>query len=180
MGSRFQTSTGAIMLLVVVVALEMVLFREIWVIVFFPPITMIFLAMNLGLFYLLAHPRNLETRIIGMIWGGVAAFLGIVTYQALSPVHGGGGLGLLEPLLEGTFLSWAISVTDLNSPGAMTLFWLSTHAHWIEFALLDALGVVVIWLGGGMQKRLGRRWLQAEATLAPVPLPLDDRAVTPL
>jgi hypothetical protein len=180
MGSRFQTSTGAIMLLVVVVALEMVLFREIWVIVLFPPITMIFLAMNLGLFYLLARPRNLETRIIGMIWGGVAAFLGIVEYQALSHVNGGGGLGVLEPLLEGTFKSWAMSVKGQNAPGAISLRWLSTHAHWLEFAMLDALGVVVIWLGGRAQKRLGARWVRAEARDGPPPLPLDDRAVSPL
>ena len=180
MGSRFQTSTGAIMLLVVVIALEMVLFQEVLGLVLFPPITMIFVAMNLGLFYLLARPRNLETRIIGMIWGGVAAFFGLVAYQALSHLRGGGGVGVLETFLEDTLKSLRMSLKDQNGRGAMTLQWLGAYAHWLEFAMLDALGVLLIWFGGRAQRRLGTRWARSQAPEGRAPLSIDDRAVTPL
>src|SRR5271156_1641727 len=109
MGSRYQTSTGAIMLLVVVVALEMVMFQAAWEIVFIPSITMVFLAFNLGLFFLLVRPRFLETRIIGMIWGGIAAFFAMGGYFWLgnsTPEM----LGPLGRLIEGASKSWATSL----------------------------------------------------------------------
>jgi hypothetical protein len=179
MGSRFQTSTGAMMVLVSVVALELVMFRGVLEIVLYPPIAIVLLAFNLGLFYLLARPRNLQTRIIGMIWGGAAAFWGLVAYQALGN-QGPPGPGLIGSLVNATLESWAMSQKDQKGSGATTLRWLSSNAIWLEYAILYTLGIWVIWSGGQVQDRLRARWARTRATEAPEALPLDDRGLTPL
>ncbi len=79
----FQTSTGKLMLLVIVTALELVLFQDVWWILVIPSITIVTLALNLGLWFVLLRRRWMETRIIGMLLGGVAAALGIVLYMSL-------------------------------------------------------------------------------------------------
>ncbi len=87
---------------------------------------------------------------------------------------------MLEMFLEGTFESWAMSTKDQSGSGAMTLRWLSTRAVWLEYAMLDGLGVLVIWFGGRVQKSLGARCAWSRESEGRQPLPLDDRAVTPL
>jgi hypothetical protein len=179
MGSRFQTSTGKLMLLVAVVALEMWLLTEVWEvleIVLFPPFTMICLALNLGVFFLAVRPLAMETRILGMIWGGVAAScamaLTLGTY-----VPGPRGPGPLGRLMEGALTSWEISLDNQNGAEATVVHWLRTRVIGLEYALLDALAVIMIWSAGRVEA-----WLRARRTRARAagPPSLDDRAATPL
>jgi hypothetical protein len=147
------------MLLVIVVALELVMFQEVWEIVLAPPITMVFLALNLGLVYLLVRPRSWHTRILGMIWGGLAASLGLSGYQALTEAGGPGGRSSVVVLfLEAAFKSWGTSLMDQKGPAAITLRLLSTHAIWLEFAMLYALGIGMILYGGRVQDSVRTRW----------------------
>ena len=104
MVSRFQTSTGAIMVLVVVVAIELVMFQGVLEIVLSPSIAPVLLAFNLGLYYLLARPPKLKTRIVGMIWGGIAASVAFAAYKSLGNPAGTNGPGLLGWLLERGFM----------------------------------------------------------------------------
>jgi hypothetical protein len=168
MSSHFQTSTGAIMLLVIVVALELVMFQDVWEIVLAPPITMVFLALNLGLVYLVARPRSWRTRILGMIWGGLAAFVGFSGYYALTEAGGPGGPSSVVVLsLESAFKSWEASLQDQKGPAAMTLRLLSAHAIWLEFAVLYVLGIGMIWFGGRVQDSLRTRWMPGRADETP-------------
>jgi len=179
MGSRYQTSTSAIMLLVVVIALEMVMFQGAWEIVLIPSITMVFLAFNLGLFFLLVRPRSLKTRIIGMIWGGIAACFAMGGYFWLgnSPPE---MLGPLGRLMEGASKSWATSLPHQQGGLATILRLLSNQASWFESAVLDLLGVAVIWAGGWFQNGLHRRRARARASGRTGLPPLDDRAASPV
>jgi hypothetical protein len=168
MSSRFQTSTGAIMLLVIVVALELVMFQDVWEIVLAPPVTMVFLALNLGLVYLLIRPLSWHTRILGMIWGGLAASLGFSGYDALTEAGGPGGRSSVVALfLEGAFKGWGTSLKDQQGPAAITVRLLSTHAIWLEALLLYALGIGVILFGGRVQGALRTRWMLRRAPEAP-------------
>jgi hypothetical protein len=175
MGARFQTSTGKLMLLVAVVALEMWLLTEVWdvlEIVLIPPYTMMFLALNLGVFFLAVRPLALKDRILGMIWGGVAASCAMALTLGYD-VQGPQAPAQLWRLTEGALTRWVTSLDNQNG----VLHWLSTHVIWLEYALLDTLGVIMIWSAGRVEA-----WLRARRTgsQAPGPPSLDDRAATPL
>ena len=66
-------SIGAIMWLIVLIALQLALFQGVWFIVLFPPVMIGLLVLNIGVFFGLARPRSWEDRIIGMLLGGPAA-----------------------------------------------------------------------------------------------------------
>src|SRR5262249_44557434 len=68
-------STGALMRVIVPIALELALIREVWRIVLIPPVTIGLLAINLGLFFVLVRPRSWQTWIRGMLLGGVVGML---------------------------------------------------------------------------------------------------------
>jgi hypothetical protein len=167
------------MLLVAVIAGELALFQEAWEAVLLPPVTMAFLAMNLGLFFLLIRPRALETKIIGMMSAGLAAVFGMAAYMALSEVQNHGGLGLFGRLIETGFFDLCKSLIFQNGRGwaAQTACALSDRAAPIEVALLDAMGVGLFWYGGRLDSRLRARWRHWRA---PRPASIDDPAVTPL
>ncbi len=78
--SSFQTSTAKLMLLVVLTAVELVLFQDVWFIVVVPPVTAMMVGLNLGLWFVLLRPRWMETRIIGMLTGSLAATMGNLLY----------------------------------------------------------------------------------------------------
>jgi hypothetical protein len=178
-GFRFQTSTAAIMLLVAVVALELVMFQGVWRFVVAPPNTMLFLAFNLGLFFMLVRPRSLETWILGMIWGGVAASFGMVAYGlTVDPALGPAGVlaRVAKPILE----TWANSLSTQRTGLAGILRFLVTHVIWFESVLLDLLGITVIAAGGSLENSLRGRLARARAPGRPGVPPLDDRAATPV
>ena len=78
--------TGAIMRVIIPLSLELVLFNEVWYLVLMPPITLVVLVCNLGLFFVLVRPKSWETRILGMMLGGVAAvFAAAANYLLASP-----------------------------------------------------------------------------------------------
>ena len=79
----FQTSTGKLMLVVIVAAFELALFQDVWLILVMPPFTIVTLTLNFGLWFLLVRPRWMETRIIGLQLGGVMAALGCFLYMWL-------------------------------------------------------------------------------------------------
>ena len=71
------------MRVIVPVSLELVLFQDVWSIVLIPPVTLVVLACNLGLFFVLVRPKSWETRILGMMLAGVAAPVAVSAYYIL-------------------------------------------------------------------------------------------------
>jgi hypothetical protein len=122
-----QTSTGAIMCFIGVVALELALFQEVWFIVLSPPITMAILAMNLGFLFLILHPMPLESRIIGILMGGVAAsfamVIGLDANTGKTVVH-----------LQNFLLNWASGVLDQQSLTAIGIQFFSAYVFVVFLA----------------------------------------------
>ncbi len=180
----FQTSTGKLMLLVIVTALELVLFQDVWWILVIPSITIVTLALNLGLWFVLLRRRWMETRIIGMLLGGVAAALGIVLYMSLGvgvvTVVGYQQVGPIGALLITIAATWRQSLPDQGASPATLLRIVANGALIIEYALLDLCGLAIIWAAGILEHRLRRRRQAARAAAPAVPPPIDDRAATPL
>jgi hypothetical protein len=185
MSSSFQTSTGKLMLLVVLTAVEMVLFQDAWFIVVFPPVTAMTFALNLGMWFLLLRPRWMETRIIGMLLGSFVAvggnllylWLGFTEVRIARRVQSTGPIGAL---LAFTATDWSTSLSDQGGALATLLRFVSEGATLIEYAVLDLCSLAVIWAAGSLENHLRAR-RQASGVLGPAfAPPIDDRAVSPL
>jgi hypothetical protein len=162
-------STGALMVVILVLACELALFQDVWSIVVIPSITMALLAMNLGFVFLMLRPPALENRIIGMLLGGLAAW--IATVLGMIPAFG----GKLDHLRD-FLVNWASALPDQQGP-TVTLFRLAADFLFVVyFALLDLLGVALI--SGGAW--LDNRWRSHRARARAVIPPLDGRASSPL
>jgi len=189
MRSGLKVSIGSLMLFIILVALQLVLFQDVWQILVIPPITIVVLALNLGLFFLLVRPPALEPRIIGMLLGGVAACFATAWYlfqgerwRWATPFRRGrmGPTGQIGKLVDDALVSWLTSLPDQQSLTATLLILILDNINIIEFVLLDLLGVALIWAGGWLESRLRGRWVKARVPgLTGLP-PLDDRAATPL
>jgi hypothetical protein len=167
------------MLLVVVVALELALFQGVWEIVVIPSVMMAFVGFNLGLVFLLIRPRSFETRIVGLIWGCVAAFFAATAYM-LTVDPSRGSLGVLGTLATSALASSANSVTDQKGAPATILRFAASHMPWLESGLIDLFGLAIVIAGGGIQNSM-HLW-RARALAAPPGqlAPLDDPAAAAL
>jgi hypothetical protein len=195
-------STGALMRLMVLIALELVLFQGVWPIVWVPPITMMIVTLNLGLYLVVIRPRHLNTAAVGMMIAGLVAVLLVAAYSAVQfwvrwpPGTAGAGVWFPRPgFPRRGWFSQSISVGFIgrllldalapflseppNTQSAVELVVLAV-SRWVPFmesVLLDLAGLVVILVGG----RLGRRWREREQRGGPArPVPLDGGAATPL
>ncbi len=167
-----QTSTAALMWLIVLVAFELVLFQEVWFIVLVPPITIGVLAINLGFLFLMVRPKLLETRIIGMLLGGVAA--SFVTVAGMVA-----GTGILNDL-RNALVNWAASPLENQGLTVKFVRFVAENLVVVGYALLDLLGVAVIWAGGRLENRWRRRRAHARPPSPAAIPPLDECAASPL
>jgi ABC-type dipeptide/oligopeptide/nickel transport system permease subunit len=162
-------STGALMVVILVLACELALFQDVWSIVVIPSITMALLAMNLGFVFLMLRPPALENRIIGMLLGGFAAW--IATVLGMIPAFG----GKLDQLRD-SLANWASALPDQQGPTVAFFRLAADFLFFVYFALLDVLGVALILAGGWLDSRWRSRRARARAAVPP----LDGRASSPL
>ena len=160
-------STAALMRVIVPIALELVFFQGVWAIVLIPPFTILVLALNLGLFFVLVRPRVWETRIIGMLLGGVVAVFVLAGYYLVGDVTRFGLPGLLGRALQSFLMSSMDSLADRAGDLALATLrmTLALAAELrimtaIEGILLDLVGIAVIWAGGWLENRWRVRWGQ--------------------
>jgi hypothetical protein len=185
MRSSFQTSTGKLMLLVVVTAVELVLFQDVWFIVLIPPVTAMTLGINLGLWFVLVRPRRIEDRIIGMLLASVAAAILTAIYltlgsRSVNTFVGYQHVGPIGTLLATTVATWAQSLAVQKGSVALILRSIASGAAIIEFLLLDLCTLGIIWIGGSLECRLRRQRRVAGTGSRAIAPPIDDRAATPL
>jgi hypothetical protein len=150
-------STGALMRVIVPVALELVVFQDVWTIVLIPPVAIGLLSVNLGFFFALVRPRSWESRILGMLLGGIAAvfvtvFLIFLEIRFSQP----GVIGSRVVALVGSRVD---ALVDPASVMASILRFLSEHTFAIDGALLIALGVAMILAGGSLD-----HWVRGRVT----------------
>ena len=148
-----QTSTAALMSFVVLAALELALFQEVWFIVLSPPVTMAVLGLNLGIFFLAVRPKLLKTRILGMLLGGLAACFA----TALATL--GSGETPVDSVMpyRNVLIDWASTRPIDQGLTVSVLRFLIAHSIAIEFILLDLLGLAMIFWGGWVEHRWYRR-----------------------
>ena len=167
-----KLSTAALMWLIVMVAVELVVFQDVWWIMFAPPATMAILAINLGFIFLLSRLAGLETRIIGMLIGGLAACF-VTAFGVVVAIAIGNRI-------QNDLVAWASAHTDQGSPTAGFLRLVARNLFVIGGVALDSLGVAMIWCGGRLESRWRRRRLGAAAAARVGSPPLDVRAASPL
>jgi hypothetical protein len=167
-----QISTAALMGFIVLVALELVFFEGVWSIVLVPPVTMGALAINLGLLFLMVRPDFFETRIIGMMLGGLAACFATALAIALAFD--------IQDHVRNVLIDWASTLPIDQGLTVSVLRFVTQYLYVVYFALLDLMGVAMIWAGGWLQQRWYRRRAWERAPVASAVPPLDDCAATPL
>jgi hypothetical protein len=161
-------STGALMRLVVLIALELVLFRGVWSVVLVPRVTMMIVALNLGLYLVLIRPRHLDTPAVGMM---IAALMAVLAATAYSAVR----YRVLWPAVSPRRRLWPFDMVWVGALGHLAFDALSRLlsvppnpaspveslvlklGRWvplIESVLLDLIGLGMMLAGG----RYGRRW----------------------
>ena len=151
-------STATLMRVIVPIALELVLLQDAWGIVLVPPFTMLVLALNLGLFFVLVRPRAWETRIIGMLLGGlVAVFVSTGNYLIVD-IWRSGPPGLLGRGLQPLLMGCADSLRDPTGGLASVLRLAVRLMTGIEALLLDLLGFTMIWASGWLENWCRVRW----------------------
>jgi hypothetical protein len=173
MQSGLKVSIRSIMLFVVLVALQLAAFQGVWLILVIPPITIAFLTLNLGLFFLVARPKAMDTRIEGMLLGGVAGVFTTIWPLTMRAIT------ILDDF-HTALVNWISTLPNQQGPTATALRFLSHNRLVIGCALLDILGLAMIWAGGCIESRLRSRRVQVRAPKATARPPLDDRAATPL
>jgi hypothetical protein len=176
-----RVSTRALMIFIVLIAIELALFEGVMQILVIPPVTIMVLAINLGLFFLVVRPPALERRIIGMLLGGVAAVFALLAsiLQELLVDFSRSRIGVVNDL-KNFLVNWASSLPDQEGLTVSVLRFVSDHIVVIGFGLLDLLGVTMIWAGGWLESRWRRYRGRPRSPVSRPARPLDDNAVTPL
>lgn len=159
-------STGALMKVIVPIALELVLFQEVWQIVLIPPVTLVFLTLNLGLFFVLVRPGPWETRIVGMLLGGILATFVLLGYYMMSGFQRDfvGILGSMRKGLE----DWQQSLSNPKGDFAGVLQLIRVHMTEIEGVVVVIIGVALIWACGRLDEWSRVRWAGRQG---PIPTP---------
>jgi hypothetical protein len=157
-------STGALMAVIVVVAIQIALFQEVWMILVIPPITMALLTLNIVFMFLIFCPMRLQRRIIGLMLGGLAACF--VTLLGMVP----GPPGTLEQF-QNAMSTWAANRADPQGPTAQLLRFLARNFFILYFGTFDILGVALIWTGGWLDHRWRSRMVRAAKAVRGEQLP---------
>ena len=168
-------STGAIMLVIVPIAIELVVFQGIFTIVLFPLMTIGLLTLNLAFVFALVRPRSWETRIIGMLLGGLAGVTATILFFLLEMRLGEPG-SIAEPV-RNWLASRASSLADPAGGTASILRLIGRHVFEIEYGLLDLLGIAMIWAGARIDHRWRLRRAERRASRQAL-TPRDEPALT--
>jgi hypothetical protein len=72
-----------LMRLIVLIALQLVLFQGVWSLVLDSRITMLVVALNLGLYLVLIRPRHLNPSAVGTMIAALIAVLAVAAYSGV-------------------------------------------------------------------------------------------------
>lgn len=170
-------TTGSLMLLIGLVAMELAFFQGVWSIILIPVVTMAVLTVNLGLVFILLRPHSLKLRILGMLLGGILAVFAAIGYYALyRPMPPGGGV--VGKSVSDYLVNWASSLEDPSGNPALVLRSVAGHMIQIEFVLLDLVGIAIIWACGSLENWGRARWVRRRAVGLDESPPLSRDAIS--
>ena len=158
-GARW--STGEIMMVIILIAVELAVFQGVWWIIVMPPILLALLTINLGVLFCLLGGRRWQDRIIGMLLGGILGLVVSLVFYAVEIRLGRPGViaGTCLHLVE----SWTGALRDPGGVVASTFRLIGRRVAAIEGGLLDILGIAAIWAGGRVDHRYRHRSGRREA-----------------
>jgi hypothetical protein len=155
-----KLSTGALMRLTILASLNLVLARVVddWQILLHPWFFFSVVTLNLGLYAVMVYTGTLNTSLIGMMLGGLAATLATIVYAGMDPrafMYGGPftAIGRLVGSLLNRFLEILPGTVYPGGPLRLRYDWIAP----IGYGVIDALGLIVILAGGWLASLLRAR-----------------------
>jgi hypothetical protein len=152
-----KLSTAALMRLTILASLNLLLVRLVGrlEILLHPWLLLSIITLNLGLYAVLVYSGTLDTTLIGMLLGGLAAILGTIGYAGMGPtafMYGGPfqALGRVVELLADRAVGLLPAGLYGGRPLRVPYQWLPL----LGYLVVDALGLMAIVAGGA----LARRW----------------------
>jgi hypothetical protein len=135
-----KLSTRELMRLVVLAACNMLLFRGIWWILKYPPVTLVVVILNLALIGTFVRPRSLNRAFIAAIWAGLFVVIAATTYLADARFRAVMASMILEAVPETLYKALPSSVRSASG------------IQLLDFAILDALGIVAMVLAAWLAR----------------------------
>ncbi len=182
-----KLSTAAMMRLTILASLNLLLYRLLGGrdFVLHPFVFLNIVTLNLGLYAVMVYSGTLNKTLIGMMLGGLTATLAILKYTGMDASGFGDaglyywgpfgrvGLFLVESAINPALEALPAQIYA-SGPLKVPVDWL----YWLGYGVSDALGLIAIAACGGAARILQASSRRRETPEAP--LPLDDRAATPL
>jgi len=168
-----KLSTAALMRLTILASLNLLLVRIVgrWDILLHPWFFLSIVTLNLGLYAVMVYSGTLNTTLVGMMLGGLAATLGTIAYAGMGPtafMYGGpfGELGrLVESLLNHALEALPATVYQGGPLGRRYNWW-----PLLGYLVVDVFGLIAIVAGGWLARRLRPKLGRRNASTAPPPL----------
>jgi hypothetical protein len=129
-------STRELLRLVVLAALNLLLFRGIWWILMWSPVALVAVIVNLGLVCTWVRPRTLNRAILASMGAGLAVILGSLAYLADASFRARLAGWILQALPDRLY--YALPDTLRTASGIQLL----------DFAILDAIGIGAMLVAG--------------------------------
>jgi hypothetical protein len=161
-----KLSTAALMRLTILASLKLLLGRlvESWDLLLHPVFFLIIVTLNLGLYAVMVYSGTLNTTLIGMTLGGLAATLGIIAYTGIGPrAFEYGGPSLRIRLLVESILSRVLEILRDQAqpprwrtpdlPGLLT----GDKLVLIGYLAIDIAGLIAIAASGTLARILQAR-----------------------
>jgi hypothetical protein len=163
-----KLSTSALMRLTILASLNLLLGRLVdgWDILLHPWFFLGVVTLNLGLYALMVYPRTLNTTLIGMMLGGLAATVGIIAYVGMDPrsfMYGGPFRDLGFQI--GSFVNRLLQALpdQVYSGGPLQLG--GAGQFRLGYLAVDVPGLLVIAAGGWLARRLQER-IRSDSSLS--------------
>jgi hypothetical protein len=137
-------STRELMRLIILAAANLLLFKGVGFILFYAPVALVAMVVNLGLFGIFVRPRTLNRGIAAAMAGGLVVAIAALAYLADSRFQPRMAVALLDALPPSVYDALPSSVRSAS--GA----WL------LDFALIDGLGIAAMLLLGWLAWPRGR------------------------
>jgi hypothetical protein len=134
-------STREMIRLIVVAALDLVVLREAWTLLAFPPITLTVVALNLGLWFVWIRPKDLGPRAVGAMLGALVALP--LSMSLFHPHYQKQIVRTIGAILDGPL--------EAIQPAGISRFGLVMGIAYVAF---DLVGLMLILAGASLAGRL--------------------------
>jgi hypothetical protein len=165
-----KLSTAALMRLVILTSLNLLLVRIVggWNLLVHPWFFLTIVTVNLGLYAIMVYSGTLNTTLIGMMLGGLAATLGTLTYFGMdaSVFMHGGPYRQVGRLVESHLNRLLEVLPDRVHQGAPLALG-QARMLLISYLVIDMFGLIAILTGGWLARRLPSRRKRRDTATAP-------------